>query len=269
LGEAIRMSLPITVLMSVYNGEPFLAETIQSILTQSLTDFEFLIIDDASTDNSMDIIRSFKDKRIRLVQQDTNQGIANSLNHGLSLAQGNYIAVIDQDDIALPMRLSVSKAALDDNPNLGLVGTSFRFIDENSKLLPPIDWPVNEDHIDFLMQFGNPVCHPSCMYRKSIALQAGGYSIEDGLAADYGLTYRISRISRVANIGQELTFWRLHGNNASRRHRQLQLDTAQVIAQRAMCDLLGYPPKSNSALSLFEMLNVSPFPLEIEQGTEV
>lgn len=113
----------VTILMPVYNGERFLRQTIESILNQTFTDFEYLIIDDASTDTSRDIIRCFNDPRIRLVENVKNDGLIKTLNRGLALAQGEYIARQDQDDISHPTRIEKQFAFLNDNPEIVLLGT--------------------------------------------------------------------------------------------------------------------------------------------------
>ena len=117
------MNPKVTVLMPVYNGEKYLKEAITSILLQTFDDFEFLIINDGSSDASVDIIQSFRDPRIRLVHNDTNIGLIATLNKGLKLAHGKYVARMDQDDISLPRRLEKQTYFMDNNPDVGVCGT--------------------------------------------------------------------------------------------------------------------------------------------------
>jgi glycosyltransferase involved in cell wall biosynthesis len=119
-----KLSPKVTVLMSVYNGEEHLREAIDSILNQTYKNFEFLIIDDGSTDGSVNIIRSYLDPRIRLIKNKKNIGITRSLNKGLKLARGEYIARMDDDDIAFPERLEKQVRFLNEHVNVGLVGGS-------------------------------------------------------------------------------------------------------------------------------------------------
>ncbi len=131
----MAISPKITVLMSVYNGFPFLNHAITSILNQTYKAFEFLIIDDASTDNSCDLIDAFKDSRIRLVRNHKNLGQANSLNKGIHLARSPFIARIDQDDISMPNRLEKQFIFMDSNPNVAVAGTWLNTINESGQLL--------------------------------------------------------------------------------------------------------------------------------------
>ena len=123
----------ITVLMPVYNGEKYLKESIESILKQTFRDFEFLIINDTSTDESEKIIRSFKDSRIKLIKNEKNIGLTKSLNKGLDLAKGEYMARMDADDISLPKRLEIQVAFMDKNPKIGVIGAWAKVIGESNK----------------------------------------------------------------------------------------------------------------------------------------
>lgn len=254
----------VSVLMTVYNGQSFLQMAIESVLNQDFRHFELIIINDASDDASGDIIQALSDPRIRSVYHAVNQGIAKSLNEGLSLAQAAYIAILDQDDLARPGRLSTCKAYLDVHPEVGMLGSDFRFMTAENKLLAPNRWAFAADHLAYSMLFGNPVCHPSCMYRKALALQVGGYDPEDGYAADYGLTRRIQQVSKVINIDEVLTYWRIHPGNTSKQNRVAQLQTAQRIAHRAMCDLMREDVNIDAAHTVFEVLNLSPYPVSDE-----
>ena len=147
----------VTVLMSVYNGERYLNEAIDSILAQTFTDFEFLIIDDASTDSTPKILHSYDDPRIRIVTNEENLGLTKSLNKGLALAQGEYIARMDADDISLPERLMMQLNFLIDNKTVPLVGSGAIMIDEDGKSIGKMNLPIlaedNYTHLQFINCF--------------------------------------------------------------------------------------------------------------------
>ncbi len=128
----------VSVLMSVYNGERFLRDSVESILGQTFTDFEFLILDDGSTDSTCEILEEYanKDARIVLVRNDRNLGLTRSLNKGLRLVRGEYLARQDADDISLPKRLEMQVKFLDAHPEVGVVGSALEIIDENGNTIP-------------------------------------------------------------------------------------------------------------------------------------
>jgi glycosyltransferase involved in cell wall biosynthesis len=135
----------ISVLMSVYNAEQYLEKAIESILNQSFKNFEFLIINDASDDNSLNIINRFQDHRLHVYSNPVNLGLANSLNKGINLSQGKYIARMDADDIAVLSRLAIQYTFLEKNPHIDICGASVRLINESGEYLPD-SWTYPETH---------------------------------------------------------------------------------------------------------------------------
>lgn len=162
------MSKPlVTVLMSVYNSEKYLAEAIESILNQTFTDFEFLIINDASTDSSRDIITSYNDSRIKLIENESNIGLTKSLNKGIELTQGKYIARMDADDISMPKRFEKQIAFMEKHPNIGVCGGWCSFINEKSIKLYGL-WKTykSNDEIKSGLIFNTQFCHSTILIRK-------------------------------------------------------------------------------------------------------
>ena len=158
------MSPRVTVLMSVYNGQGFLRQAIQSILNQTFTDFEFLIIEDGSTDATVEIVRSFPDQRIKLCLNGSNIGLISSLNQGLSLATGEYIARMDADDISLSTRLERQVAFMDAHPSVGVCGSWLETfgIPPKSRWCPPADdAQIRCEHL-----FHSVIYHPTVILRK-------------------------------------------------------------------------------------------------------
>jgi glycosyltransferase involved in cell wall biosynthesis len=209
------MGPKVTVLMSVYNGKKYLREAIDSILGQTFTDFEFLIIDDGSTDSSADIIRSYSDPRVRFIRNEKNMGLTRSLNKGIRLATGEYIARQDADDISLPERLEKQVRFLDQNKDVGLVGTYFFMINEAGKTI--CVWNRLPEGIDLkkILLKGNPFGHGSVMFRAECIEKVGPYREEFKSVQDYDLWLRISEVYDVANIPEPLYKWRFHSKSIS------------------------------------------------------
>lgn len=186
------MSNPsISVLMAVYNGEKFLKQTIDSILNQTYKDFEFIIIDDCSSDKTLDIIKSYKDKRIFVHKNNVNMGQTKSLNIGLNLARGEYIARIDAGDVSLPNRLEKQVKIIRNNPNISVIGTSAFRYNEHWKIIDVVHMPVSQDSILLRLLFTSPIIHISVLMRRDVILNIGGYDENFYVLADYDLWSRL------------------------------------------------------------------------------
>lgn len=212
------MNPAISVIIPVYNALPFLPEAIESILNQTWTDFEFLLIDDGSTDGSTQYIESIEDPRARKFFQD-HRGLVEVLNFGLSQARGELVARMDADDLALPHRLEKQIAFLQDHPEVVLLGTYVQEIDEHGKPIRAVQQePTSHDKI--LSSFRglhrwNPIAHPSVIYRKSAVLLCGGYRATFPLAQDLDLWRRLARVGRLHVLNQPLLLLRKHSQNVS------------------------------------------------------
>lgn len=208
----------ISVILPVFNGSQYLEEAIDSILSQSYTDFEFVIIDDGSTDNSASIINTYTDPRIRFYQQE-NQGLAATLNTGIALAKGTYIARQDQDDISLPDRLEKQISFLENNPDYGMVGTWASILTADKLKDTQTDRFHKHSTENIILQFEllsqNPFVHSSMMIRKTVFGKVGNYStdMDRQPPEDYELWSRIAREFCVANIPEVLHVYReVHGS---------------------------------------------------------
>lgn len=196
-------------MLPVYNCERYLGDAIESVISQTFTSFELIIINDGSTDCSADIIAAFHDKRIRVLHQD-NQGLAATLNRGIALARGKYIARQDQDDLSNPDRISLQVAYMQDHSDCVLLG-SWAQIMEVDRLVERFHrHPVDEFMLRYQLLFNNPFVHSSVLLRRSALLQVGGYTTdpERQPPEDYELWSRLSRIGSVANIGKVLQIYR-------------------------------------------------------------
>ncbi len=168
-------NLPVTVLMPAYNAEEYIREAIDSVLAQTYTEFELLIVNDGSTDRTESIIQSYADERIKLISQE-NKGVIGALNTGLMHANGKYIARFDADDVCLPERLQVQYDFMESNPDHVLVGAGSMYIDKDGDHL--FEWkPPAYEHAEIAekIKITCPFDHPAVMYNKSVADELGGY----------------------------------------------------------------------------------------------
>ena len=199
--------------MTVYNGERYIREAIDSILNQTFEDYEFLIIEDCSTDETLKIIKGYQDPRIKVVKNEKNIGFIQSLNEGIALSQGEYIARQDADDISLPDRLLEEVIFLDNNPDVAMVGTGREVIDETGVRImnfSPKKDPTFQDICN-----GNPFQHSSIMIRNNILLEFGGYNELFPSCEDYALWLFIAKKYQVHNIPKILCKLRVHNESVS------------------------------------------------------
>lgn len=208
----------VTVLMAVYNGDAYLPEAVRSILDQSYGDFEFLIVDDASTDRSVEVVESFGDPRIRLLRNGRNLGLAASLNRGLEVASGDYIARMDGDDISAKDRLKAQVDLLDRDPRVGACGTWIRHIGAETV----IRYYAAPDILKCILLFDPPMAHPTVMFRRRQFIRNGlRYDGAYRRSQDYELWARASEYTEYTNIPKVLLYYRYadEDGNASVRSK--------------------------------------------------
>lgn len=206
------METPVSVIMSVYNGEKYLKEAIDSILGQTYGNFELIIIDDGSTDRSRDIINSYSDRRIRLIVNEANIGLTRSLNRALEHACGEFIARHDSDDVSMPERFERQVAYLKSHPDVAVVGTGAHIIDESGRMTSKLTAAENADSD---ISNSNTLIHSTVMFRKSVITGLGGYDVTFRYAQDYDLWLRVSKQHRLANISDPLNQYRVHNGSIS------------------------------------------------------
>jgi len=208
----------VSVLLPVRNGEQYILESISSILWQSFTNWELIIIDNGSEDRTQELCESFQDRRIRFFRNPGQKTIATALNFGIDKSRGRFIARIDADDIALPQRLSKQVALLTRQPNTGLVGTWMRTFGERNTSWK---YPVRNPDVQLAMLFSSPFGHPAVMFRKNWQSSSTGYYDSSfDLAEDYELWTRISRQWECENIPEELTLYRTHSGQSTKHQIQ-------------------------------------------------
>jgi len=238
--DAEASSPLVTVLMPVHNGEAFVADAIESILDQTFRDFECLIIDDGSTDRSVAIIEGYGDSRIRLVRNEQQIELIRTLNRGLELARGKYVARMDADDISLPERLERQVGFLQANPGVGACGTWVVAMGDREGEI----WgcPESAEEIRCRLLFGAALAHPSvCMRRDAFARHRLQFDEAYPHAEDYQLWRRASEIFPLANIGEVLLRYRIHAGSVSRTRLQEQEATVRRIHEEAL-SRLGLTP---------------------------
>ncbi|MBD2519711.1 glycosyltransferase [Nostoc sp. FACHB-973] len=230
----------VTVLMPVYNGELYLREAIDSILDQTFQDFEFLIINDGSTDSTREIICSYDDLRIRLIDNNYNLGLTRSLNKGLKLAEGEFIARQDADDVSESERLAKQVAFLETHPEVALVGTWYKQIDTQGNLICECQLPYDCTQIRWGLLFYSPFIHSAVMFQKSVVLEQIGFYNEVAIyAQDYELWCRIALRQQIANLSDYLIKWRVHPSSVTATYGNIQQDTMLHIQISNIGHLLG------------------------------
>lgn len=226
----------VTVLMSVYNGRAWLDSGLECILQQSLDDLEFIVIDDGSSDDTWQRLsaRAAADPRLRPVRNETNLGLTRSLNRGLALAQGRYLARQDVDDVSLPDRLRSQAELLEAQPEVALVGAWATRIDAAGRVLPVLGWqPCADRVIRAKMLLSNAFFHASVMVRRQTLSDHGlAYDPELPFAQDYDLWSRLLAHGQGANLPRPLIQFRTHAGQISQAQGGAQRATADDIARR-------------------------------------
>ena len=222
----------VSVVLSVFNGEKFLKEALDSIVNQSFCEFEFIVIDDHSSDGTAGILDAYTDRRIVRLRNDINRGPSYSFNRGLKIAQGEYVAKMDADDRSLPTRLAEQVAFLDLQESVGLVGAQVKLIDEGGNILGEWQYPTDPLLIHWALQFYNPICHPVVMYRRALVNQLGGYATNCRWAEDYDLWIRLSKKAEIAQLPLALLEYRLHGGQITQeRFAEMEKSAAAIVRQ--------------------------------------
>lgn len=234
----------VSVVMPVYNTAPYLSASIHSILTQTFQDFEFIIINDGSTDGSGNILDDYqkKDKRIRVLNQG-NRGLPVSLKMGCDEATGKYIARMDSDDISLPTRLAQQVNLMESHPEIGVCGTwikCFGDIEEHIRYLP-----TESEEIRVSLLFMSVLAHPTVMMRRDLMIREHlSYRNRFEHAEDYDLWVRFSRCSKMANIPQALLFYRIHKGQIVQLHADQKDRSADLVRKEAL-KYLGLEPSED------------------------
>jgi hypothetical protein len=226
-----------SVVLAVYNGERFLRAALDSVLRQTFDDLELIVVNDGSTDSSREIVAEYDDPRIRLIDNPHNLGLTPSLNRGIAAARGEFIARLDADDVATPDRLARQVAFLDRNPDVALVGSWYRNIDEHGRRLARGQFPLQHTQLRWSMMFYCPFTHSAATWRReAVAAAVGEYDPAFAYAMDWEYWARIAGRLGVANIGRVLTHYRLGPHSMSANHPRVlaEIDAARAASMRVV-----------------------------------
>ena len=224
----------ISVLMPVYNGEAYLRPAIESILMQTCTDFEFIVVDDGSTDSTPKILNDYADPRILRLRNERNEGLVPSLNRGLAAASGEYVARQDADDISAPTRFARQADFLDTHPTVGLVGSWHLLIDASGYGSAVVQTPTENCITQEQLFYKNCFCHGSTMIRRECFSRVGTYREEFNLAEDWDLWLRIGERYELANLPEPLYQYRLVLTSVSQSNGHRQRQVARRMLEEAM-----------------------------------
>jgi glycosyltransferase involved in cell wall biosynthesis len=223
----------ISIILPVFNGEKYLTDSIESVLSQTYQNWELIIINDGSTDNTEKLVLNYTDTRIRYLLNETNRGIIFSMNKGLEEAKGEFIARLDADDIALPLRLEKQIKFLAENKEYVLAGCYFHTIDSAGNYLKKVTFPDNDLDAQSYLLLHNCFCHSAVMMRAGIAKDLK-YDPEFQVCEDYDLWYRISRRGKIINIPVFGTLYRMHDNNISKRKKDIMFANVNKINKKIL-----------------------------------
>ena len=235
--KVLEESIKISVLLPVYNAEKYISEAVASILSQTYTNFELIILDDGSTDRSMSIIQGFNDSRIRIASNESNSGLIYTLNKGLKLAKGEYIARMDADDISLPTRFEKQVEFLDAHPEVGVLGTNYETFGKESK---KSNLFCLNNEIRVVKYFENPICHPSVMIRKAV-IEANNIAYRNDFLhmEDWGFWMDLSKHTELRNLPETLLKYRLEGQNITVKNHESLKARMFKLYQTFLPDLLS------------------------------
>lgn len=251
----------VTILMPVYNAAPYLRAAIDSILSQTWTDYRLVCMDDGSGDDSLAIARSFSDPRVEVIAHTDNRGYVYRLNQGLAEVRSPYVARMDADDIAHPGRLAAQVAFLEAHPNVGIVGTAIQPIGPAGEPVGNVYRPSQKDReIRWQLLTAPPFMHPTVMMRSSV-LQEHGLRYDETLmpAEDYDLWRRLLNVTQGANLPEALVSYRRHQAQISQQKHETQKNRHLEVAMKCVHDLLpGFSLSVEELVSILRFLQTKP-----------
>ena len=241
----------VTVLTPVKNGERYLDRAVASIIDQSYRDFEYIIINDGSTDGTPAILDQWaaRDARIHVLHNARSLNASGAIHRGLAVARGEYVAVLDSDDLAYPTRLAEQVAYLDAHPKVALVGSQVQVIDEQDKKLKISEFPVLPCLAHWQLFFVTPVLHSAAMMRRELVARVGNYSTRAWAAGDYELFTRLAQVGEIANLPTTLVAYRRWSSQMTSTHRRIQNGQVLLFLQALLMKRYGFDPRTLPALS--------------------
>ncbi len=242
--QSHKKEITVSIILSVYNGEKYLSEALESVLVQTFTNWELILVNDCSTDSSGEIAYNYakKDERIRYFSMSKNSKLIACLNFAIEQSQGKYIARFDADDIMMPDRLEQQVNFLESHPDIGLLGTAVESIDENGDFICFAYVETEDEKIKRLLPKKNPFYHPSVMYRANVIKTVGAYSSQYPRAEDYELFIRFAQQSKIANLPKPLIKYRTLSTSIS--HKSIRGQSWDVFKLKLSAIQKGYHPLS-------------------------
>ncbi len=235
------MSRPaVSVLLSVHDGAPWVADAVASVLAQTASDLELIVVDDGSTDTTPALLAAVRDPRLRVIRQERT-GLTRALTRALAAAQADLIARLDADDWALPERLARQRAFLEGHPEVGLLGTAAREVDAAGATVRLVQPPAEDAALRRALIRANPFVHSSVVMRRAALERAGGYDETLAVAQDYDLWMRLAGVTRLANLAEVLVVRRLGARRVSVEREDDRLRTEARVRWRAVVSG-AYPP---------------------------
>lgn len=223
--------MKLSVLMAVYNGGCYLAPAVDSILNQTFRDFEFIIVNDGSTDKTRERLEAYakKDSRVRLIHQEKNLGLTVALNCGLSQARGKYLARMDADDVSMPERFARQLDWMETHPDCGVSGTAYRIMDAGGTTQLDCHFSNEHHYLLWYLCFQNPLAHPSVMLRTTLLRDVGGYREQARYSEDFDLWWRLATVTEIGFLPEVLVSLRRHSGCVSLVRAQEQIQTRDRV----------------------------------------
>lgn len=255
------MTPAVSVVMAAYNGAALIGATIESLKAQRFTDFEVVIVDDCSTDDTRSVLRSIADPRFRVIEAEANVGPVRARNRAVEASRGHYIAALDQDDLCTPDRIEKQVAYLGTHPDVVLVASAADILTgENLRpsTLPAVTTPAL---VEWMLQISNPLVWSSVMLRASAARQLAPFTRPDRLyAEDFDLYHRLRRFGRIARIDAPLLRYRCHEGGASKRFTETMLASASTVLAEQHAPLFGEEAEARARLLVAHVMQRAPVP---------
>ena len=249
----------VSVVMTVYNDSKYIKRSVHSIVSQTYKDFEFIIVDDGSTDDSMSIVESFNDKRIHIYKVP-RMGRPSALNFGVVKSKGELVVIMDADDISLPSRIEKQVKYMDNNPHVDFVGGSAKIIDQSDRVIGLKSAVVGEANVAKLAPYGSPIIHPTSCYRRLVFNKIGGYREEFLYAQDYDLVLRVLDSRYVVNNMPDILIkYRInieHVKDPIKLYRHLKLTIYARKFHKQRVELNNKDGYSNELLSALPRLGL-------------
>ena len=256
------MSSPrISVILPVYNGSAYLAEAMGSVLNQTFRDFELIVLDDASTDGSASVAEQFNDPRVRVIRQEANRRLPATLNHGLDLARGEWVARMDADDICHPFRFEKQIRWMERKPEIGICGTWVRLFGGAVGMTQ--EYPVSPDSVEAFRYFHCPFAHPTVMIRRNLLEEFGlRYDPSAKAVEDFDLWNRLLVHTRGANIPENLLHYRLHEASVTSRDWRVMDENSSGVLKTVLKKIL--PDVTEEQARFHRQVSMAEIPPDLE-----